>query len=154
MAHSTAYIGIGSNKGNREEYLEKACFLINETAGSIIKRSKIYETEPWGFVCEDKFLNMAVSIQTELTPYRLLNELMKIETVLGRTRTEEGYASRTLDLDLLLYDDMIIKDSELTIPHPLMHKRRFVLEPLCDICPDKIHPVLQKSIRELLLLSA
>ena len=144
----TAYIGIGSNLGDREENCERAIKLLE--AGNIIvkKRSSIIETEPWGVEDQPKFINMAVEIETKLKPEELMSLLKKIECDIGR-RPAERWGPRIIDLDILLYDDLFLKTPKLEIPHPQISAREFVLKPLSEIAPEKIHPVLKKSIKDL-----
>ncbi len=146
----TVFIGIGTNLGDREGHLHKAIEYIDNSIGRVMSLSKIYETEPWGFETENKFLNMVIGIETKLSPGRLLKKLLQIESLMGRERSSEGYVSRTIDLDILLYDELVIRKPDLLIPHPLIQERKFVLVPLCDIVPEMIHPVLKKTFAELL----
>jgi 2-amino-4-hydroxy-6-hydroxymethyldihydropteridine diphosphokinase len=148
---SSVYLIFGSNLDNRLEFLEKAKLLVQQRAGNISKSSAVYDTEPWGFVHENTFLNQVVVIHTELSPFTLLAELKKVETLLGRINKEsDRYAARTIDIDILFYDDLVINTSELAIPHLKIEKRRFVLEPLMEIAADFIHPVLKKTVEQLL----
>src|SRR5690606_18545296 len=146
-----AYLSVGSNLGDRQGNLQKAVTLLNEKAGSITSCSSIYETPAWGFKSDD-FYNICLGIDTTLSPNDLLACMLSIETALGRTRdpNAENYAARTIDLDIIFYEDFIIKDRDLVIPHPHMQLRGFVLEPLAEIVPGKIHPVFHKTIAELL----
>lgn len=144
------FIGLGSNLGDREVFLRKALDFIDERAGVVVSSSPVYETEPWGFPSEENFLNMVAEIRTEMTPDDLLQELLHIEFRMGRVRSGQGYSSRKIDLDILLYNNLTIHKHGLRIPHPLMHERRFVLVPLCDIAPGIIHPVFKKPISVLL----
>lgn len=146
----TAYIGIGSNLGNREENCERAIRLLIEHGITVTKRSSMIETEPWGVREQPKFINMAVEIGTELDPEGLLHILKKIEEEIGRLPTSR-WGPRIIDLDILLYDDLIIETPDLVIPHPGMSERVFVLKPLAEIAPEKVHPVLKKSIKSLLM---
>lgn len=147
-----SFILLGSNLGDREAILESAVDMIEERCGSVVLMSSLYESEPWGFETENLFLNQAIGVETSLSPHDLLNELLQIEAELGRVRQEnhQGYESRPIDLDVIYYDDMVIADEELIVPHPRLHQRRFVLEPLCEIAPDFIHPLFRESNRELL----
>jgi 2-amino-4-hydroxy-6-hydroxymethyldihydropteridine diphosphokinase len=144
------FLGIGSNLGNREYNLEQAVERIEEYIGQVLKSSSIYITEPWGFKAEEEFLNIVVKIETKLTPSGILGRILMIESLLGRVRDREKYSSRLIDIDILLYEDIIVEEEILKIPHPLLHKRRFVLVPLCEIESEMIHPVLNKSLAELL----
>jgi 2-amino-4-hydroxy-6-hydroxymethyldihydropteridine diphosphokinase len=144
------FLGIGTNMGTRESNLDHALEKIEEYVGPVIKTSAIYETEPWGFRAKGEFLNLVVKIQTELSPHDLLDKILNIETLLGRIRKKKRYSSRIIDIDILLYGDLIIHEPDLKIPHPLLHERKFVLVPLCEIAPDLIHPVLKKSFSSLL----
>lgn len=145
-----AFIGIGTNLGNREANIEDALTRIEESLGEVLVASSVYESEPWGFDSKDKFLNMVVYIRTDLTPSGLLGRILMIEAQMGRIREDEGYKSRTIDIDILLYEDEILNEPTLEIPHPRMHERKFVLVPLCEIAPDIVHPVIKKVFRELL----
>jgi 2-amino-4-hydroxy-6-hydroxymethyldihydropteridine diphosphokinase len=146
----TAYLSLGSNLENRVYYLQKALFLLKEKAGKLIKISPVYESPSWGFEADD-FLNICVELETTLSPEALLEKVLQIETTLGRTRSAEtGYQPRTLDIDILYYDTLIQKNESLELPHPELHKRRFVLKPLADIAPQFYHPVLKKDSRNLL----
>ena len=145
-----AYLSLGSNLGNRFFTLQKAIFEINRKAGKIEQLSSIYETPAVGFEGAD-FLNACLRISTERTPSDLLETLLSIERHFGRERKQDGgYESRTLDIDLLLYDNEIISSDTLVVPHPKMHERAFVLKPLADIAPQYYHPVQNKDIRNLL----
>ncbi len=144
-----AYIGIGSNLDSREENCEKAITLLIDNGIKVLKRSSMIETEPWGVKEQPRFINMAVGIETGLEPEELLSLLKKIESEIGR-RPGLRWGPRTIDIDILLYSDLIIKTPELEIPHPGTNDRDFVLRPLAEIAPDTIHPVLKKSMTELL----
>ena|SRR5664279_2276057 len=144
------YLGIGTNLGNREENLGQAVTRIEEYIGPVLKSSSIYETSPWGFESNEEFLNMVVKVETKLIPSGLLGRLLMIESLLGRVRGEKHYSSRLIDIDILLYGDLIVEEESLTIPHPLLHERKFVMVPLCEIAPDIIHPVFGKTLGELL----
>jgi len=146
---STAYIGIGSNLGYREDNCERAIKLLIANGIMVTKRSSMAETEPWGVKEQPNFINMAVEIKTGLTPEELLRLLKNIEVDVGRLPTSH-WGPRIIDLDILLYDDVIMETPDLEIPHPGISEREFVLKPLAEIAPDKMHPVLKKSVKKLL----
>ncbi len=146
------FLGIGANLGERFTSLKNAFSEIEEHIGSVLRFSSVYETDPWGFETSDRFLNMVVEAETQLTPSGVLGAILVIEANLGRIRNEKQYSSRVIDIDILFYNDLIIDTKILKIPHPLMHERKFVLVPLCEIAPDLVHPVLKKSSYELLQL--
>lgn len=146
----TAYIGIGSNLGDRQKNIQRAISLLHSIPQiQVIRISSIYETAPVGVLNQPDFLNAAISLDTELSPHELLNELQKIESQLKRKRTIR-WGPRTIDLDILLYDDKTISSDRLTIPHPEMHKRHFVLMPLSEIAGEVTHPKFEKKIKSLL----
>jgi 2-amino-4-hydroxy-6-hydroxymethyldihydropteridine diphosphokinase len=144
------FLGIGTNLGDRASNLKEAFSSIEEHIGPVLKSSSVYETEPWGFQAEDQFLNMVLKVETKLSPSGLLGRILMIETLLGRVRTEKLYSSRVIDIDILLYDNLIVNEEALQIPHPKMHERKFVLVPLNEIAADTIHSVLKKTISSLL----
>jgi 2-amino-4-hydroxy-6-hydroxymethyldihydropteridine diphosphokinase len=144
------FLGLGSNLGDREKNLRTAIEKIAERVGKIDSVSGIYETEPWGFDSSDEFLNMVVRVICLLTPEELLDTIQDIEKELGRVRMKERYASRTIDIDILLYGNRIIHRPGLVVPHPLMQERKFVLVPVCDLIPDAVHPVLNRTFSKLL----
>lgn len=151
MAKNVAYILLGGNVGNREQLLAEAIDKIEHSAGPILTLSTIYETDSWGFESGEKFLNQVIKINTSLSPHDLLYQLKKIETSLGRIRKKsKEYTNRTIDLDILLFQDLIIHDSDLNIPHPRMHLRKFTLVPLAEIAGLEVHPELNLNIDELL----
>lgn len=144
----TAFLALGTNLGDRMSNLDEALARL-PPAVKILKQSPIYETKPWGITDQPLFLNMVVQVETGLSPSKLLMHLKHIETEMGRTPTVR-YGPRTIDMDILFYDDLILETRHLTIPHPRLHERAFVLVPLHDIAPDFIHPVLEKSIGTLM----
>ncbi len=146
----SVYLSLGSNLGDRQAYLQQAIEELNALGScKVCEQSKIIETEPYGDVPQDKFLNCVVRIETVLNPQRLLEALHTIEAHANRTR-EVHWGPRTLDLDILFYDHITMNTQQLTIPHADLHNRSFVLEPLCEIAPWYQHPVLHKTVRELL----
>jgi len=149
-AGKSVYIALGSNRGNKLEHLQLAIDAIFERIGTIRKISKVYETPALGFEGDD-FYNACIKIETELKPKKLLRVLKQIEADLGRTtKKSDTYESREIDLDILFYEDETFKDTTLEIPHPHLHKRKFVLQPLCDIAKDFEHPTLNKKVSDLL----
>ncbi len=148
---TTAYLALGSNIGDRHRLIQEAVVYISMEAGSIISLSSLYETQPEGFVSANPFLNAVVEIETSLTPQELLIATQKIEFRLGRTsKSIDGiYHDRTIDIDLLMMGDTIVDTPHLTLPHPRMHMRKFVLAPLCEIAPALVHPILHRTIAEL-----
>ena len=144
---NTVYLGLGSNEGNRAALLEQAIALIAEKAGTVVGRSSILETEPWGFASEHKFLNMVVAIDTTLTPTRLLDVTQRIERQLGRRKkTSSNYQDRPIDIDILLYGNRIIHTTRLDVPHPLILQREFVWRPLLEIAPDILWPLTHQPL--------
>lgn len=144
-----AYLLLGGNTGNRSAYLGKAQQELSKVCGAIQRASAIYETAAWGRENQPAFLNQVLYLHTPLTAIELLHAVLNIELQLGRVR-EEKYAPRTIDIDLLLFNKEIINLPKLTIPHPEMQRRRFVLQPLAEIAPRLVHPVLHKTIKQLL----
>lgn len=133
----TAYLALGSNIGDRHRMITEAVGKINVRIGDVLRQSAFHETEPWGFVSDNMFLNAAVCVLTEMPPHRLLEATQSIEKEMGRTAKSEGgvYHDRVIDIDILLYDDLHISTPELTIPHPSMYERDFVMKPLMEILP-------------------
>lgn len=144
------YLSLGSNLGDRLRNLKAASNLIGKQLGSPFVVSRVYESTSWGYTSENLFFNCCMSANTNLDPLPLMEEILAIEKTLGRERGFEGYADRLIDIDLLLYGDVILDHPRLKIPHPAMEQRRFVLEPLAEIAPDLIHPVKGLTIREML----
>ncbi|MCD8177035.1 MAG: 2-amino-4-hydroxy-6-hydroxymethyldihydropteridine diphosphokinase [Tannerellaceae bacterium] len=149
---ATVYLSLGTNLGDKEKNLSEAIQRIEKQAGNILSRSAFYMTEPWGFISMNSFLNAAIELKTELCPHSLLKVTQEIEKEMGReAKSIQGiYNDRIIDIDILLYDDLICSNTELTIPHPLMTKRKFVMKPLAEIAPDVIHPVLHKNFSKIL----
>lgn len=137
-------LGLGSNQGRRKENLETAIHALTVRLGTCVRRSAFYETEPWGFSSEMYFLNAAIALLVQKSPHQILAITQQIERALGRTQksVEGQYHDRPIDIDLLAYDDRVMNTPELTLPHPLMHRRAFVLQPLCEIAPQWRHPLL------------
>lgn len=147
----SVYIALGSNKGNKLQYLQSAVDAIFKTVGGVKRISKVYETPALGFDGDD-FYNTCIKVETELKPKKLLKTLKDIEKVLGRSnKKSDKYESREIDLDILFYGDEMIEEKALVIPHPELHKRKFVLKPLQDIAKDFQHPELNKSVEDLLI---
>jgi 2-amino-4-hydroxy-6-hydroxymethyldihydropteridine diphosphokinase len=144
----SAYLSLGSNIGNRDANLREAIRRL-EAVGSITAISSFYETEPVEFTAQDWFMNCVVLLETEQTPLDLLQSILNIEQSMGRRRIQNK-GPRNIDIDILLFDDLVVNTAELTIPHPAMHQRRFVLAPLAEIAPNVQHPVLLKTAQELL----
>lgn len=139
-----AYIGMGSNMGDRERFLIEAMDVINSTEDiRILEKASLIETEPYGYLDQDPFMNTVIKIETLMEPLELLHTLQKIELDAGRIR-KIHWGPRTLDLDILFYDDEILTSPELVVPHPEIEKRMFVLESLCEIAPYEVHPLLNK----------
>jgi 2-amino-4-hydroxy-6-hydroxymethyldihydropteridine diphosphokinase len=144
-----AYLLTGGNIGDRIEYLSKAKHTISKWCGEILQESSIYETAAWGMENQEPFLNQVLQLQTILEPEELLQSILQIEEELGRKR-QLKYGPRTIDIDILFFNDEVVDEQGLKIPHPQMQNRRFVLVPLNEIAPDKIHPVFQKPVSQLL----
>lgn len=145
------YLALGSNQGDRKALLHQAIDAIDRSLGRVDSISSFIETEPWGFTSPHPFLNTTLLLSTELTPLELLDATQAIERELGRWQKSDqaGYTDRPIDIDLLFYEDLILESPRLTLPHPLLHRRAFVLDPLLEIAPDLLHPILGKTITEL-----
>lgn len=148
-----AYLSLGSNVGDREQHLRSAIELLERELLRVTRRSAVYETEPRDFRSQPWFLNAVVEVETTLFPMQLLHRVLKIEKEMGRKRTI-AKGPRSIDIDILLYGNSVISTSSLTVPHPRMEERRFVLEPLAELAPDLRHPVHRKTIRELMAATA
>ncbi|HWY21033.1 MAG TPA: 2-amino-4-hydroxy-6-hydroxymethyldihydropteridine diphosphokinase [Candidatus Acidoferrum sp.] len=142
-----AYLSLGSNVGDREGQLRDALGRLG-ASGRVVVVSSVYETEPVELTQQPWFLNCAVALETRQNPQGLMAAILKIEEEMGRRRVQKK-GPRSIDIDILLFGDMIVESRELTVPHPAMQERRFVLEPLAEIAPEVVHPVLKKTIREL-----
>lgn len=142
------YLSLGSNIGDRETHLRDAIARLG-AAGQVLSASSFYETEPVEVADQAWFLNCAVALETTKTPEQLIGALLEIEQKMGRQRTQEK-GPRVIDIDILLFGDAVVNSPDLTIPHPAMHRRRFVLEPLAEIAPEARHPVLKETAQELL----
>jgi 2-amino-4-hydroxy-6-hydroxymethyldihydropteridine diphosphokinase len=150
MAANRVYLILGGNQGDVLENLNKTLVLIEQRAGKVVKKSNVYKTKAWGNTQQPDFFNQAILIETNLPAKDLLTVLISIEVFLGRVRGDEKWAERTMDIDILFYNNEIINTFELTIPHPQLQYRRFVLQPLSEIDSDYLHPILQKKINTLL----
>ena len=146
---NSAVLSLGRNVGNRLKYIRYALALMSTDHCHFLRRSSVYETEAWGNTEQAPFYNAVLEIETELSARELMNKILEIEKILGRIRTEK-WAPRTIDIDILFFNKEIINEEHLTIPHPYLQERKFVLIPLDEIMPDFIHPVLNKTISELL----
>lgn len=144
------YLSLGTNLGNRAANLKEAISSLAPQM-TVKAKSNVYETLPWGYEDQPNFLNQVVKVKTYLEPLPLLKHLKRLEIALGRETTFK-YGPRLIDIDILFYDDLVLDDPQLVIPHPLLHERNFVLLPMMDIAPDHMHPVRRKSIRELSVL--
>ena len=154
---SKVYLGLGTNLGDKEQHLRDAVQKIEEQIGKVISLSAFYVTAPWGFDSENSFLNAAVCIETLLSPLELLQATQQAERELGRAKKSINgkYSDRVIDIDILLYEDRILSltsssGATLNLPHPLMTERDFVMRPLAEIAPELVHPVLGKTMKEIL----
>ena len=150
IARHKAYIALGSNIGDKNQYIETAIEKIDELVSTkVTKKSELLVTEPWGNTDQEEFLNGVIEVETYLSPKELMAHLLRIEKELDRKR-EIKWGPRTIDLDIVLYDELVSSDSFVVLPHPLMHLREFVLKPLCEIAPYALHPLYNKRIFQLL----
>ena len=148
---NSVFLLLGGNIGNTNQFFINATGQISEKIGSVITKSSLYQTEPWGFECSQYFLNQVLEISTELQPIEILENCKTIEKNLGRTlKTINDYESRVIDIDILFYNNEIFTSNDLIIPHPRLHLRKFTLLPLNEVIPDFIHPQLNKKISKLL----
>ena len=148
---ATVYLGLGTNLGDKEANLRTAIYKLQERIGKQVSLSSFYETAPWGFKSDHSFLNAAIGLETNLSPIEVLHITQEIEKELGRTKksVNGSYSDRLIDIDILLYDTLVLQTPELTIPHPLMTERDFVMNPLIEIAGNVIHPTRQKTLSEL-----
>lgn len=146
------FLGLGTNLGDKRNNLLTAVTNIEKKIGKVTSLSSFYETEPWGFESDNSFLNATLCVETLLEPIAILSIIKEIEVEMGRTQksVNKVYSDRPIDIDILLYDDMIMESDELTIPHPLMTERDFVMKPLVEIAGDAVHPVFKKKLKEIL----
>ena len=145
-----AYLLLGGNLGNKTENLQKATTHIEKSIGKIVLKSSVYETAPWGFFHEESFLNQAVLVETTHNSQQLLRKIIEIELKMGRKRSRVKWQERTIDIDILFFNDSIIEREELKIPHPHMQERKFALIPLNELAPGLMHPIFKMTINELL----
>ena len=147
------YILLGGNLGDRLYYMQKAQLEIDKHIGSIIQQSSYYETAPWGFEHENKFINQVLYLKTDITEWELLRLTQSIEKKLGRTAKTKGtYEGRKIDIDILFYGSKVVNTRQLHVPHLRLHERRFTLVPLVEISPNLLHPIYKKTAQELLLM--
>lgn len=148
---NVVYIGLGSNLGDREINIAQAVGLLQQRVGKLIAHSSLYQTEPVGFNSSNLFLNSVCSLATKLSPIKILEITKEIEQTVGRTEKtiDFQYQDRTIDIDILFYGEEVYLDLNLVIPHPQLQNRLFVLDPISEICPTLIHPILNKTIEQL-----
>lgn len=148
--YTDIFLLLGSDLGDREGFLCYARKELTQKTGDIIACSAIYESEAWGFKSKNTFLNQVVLMESLLNPFEFLEKITDIENAAGRVRSGENYCSRTLDIDILFYNKMLVDEPNLKIPHPLIQHRRFCLLPMNELAPELIHPALNRTIRDLL----
>lgn len=145
------FLGLGSNLGDKRKNITSATMIIASLLGDVRLLSSFYETEPWGFVSDNRFVNAVIMVETSIEPQKCLEMVKAIEREMGRSyKQKEGYEDRIIDIDILLYDDCVLSTPNLTIPHPLIPQRDFVLLPMTEIAPNLIHPTEKCSFQELL----
>ncbi len=144
------FLGIGGNVGNKHDNFDKVYTFIQNELGEITKSSSIYETPPWGFDAKENFWNQVLIVETEFSPEELLRKIAGIEILFGRERESGKYISRQMDIDILYFDELVMKTENLTIPHQQIQKRLFVLVPLAEIAPGFVHPLLKLTSLEML----
>ncbi|HEY0245379.1 MAG TPA: 2-amino-4-hydroxy-6-hydroxymethyldihydropteridine diphosphokinase [Mucilaginibacter sp.] len=145
---NTIFLLLGSNLGDRNQFLQQAIQHLQIEIGPVMQTSAVYETQSWGKTDSPDYLNQVIQLQTELSAQQVLQKILNIELVIGRVR-DEKWGPRTIDIDILFYNSLLVNEPDLQIPHPELHKRRFTLAPLAEIAPDFIHPVFNKSILQL-----
>ena len=148
-----AYISVGSNMGDRlQNCRQGVTALTRQSHSRVLAQSRIYATEPVDYEDQDWFINLMIKLETGLDPFQLLDQIKAVQQAAGRKRDIIQFGPRILDLDIIFFDDLVIDSKRLVVPHPRMHQRRFVLQPICDIDPTIIHPVLKKDMQSLLAL--
>lgn len=147
---AVVYLSMGANRGKRMYNLLRAMVITGRNAGRITGMSSVYQTSPWGYDSQHRYLNLVVEAETILSPHDLIRELLATEARMGRKRAGSGYEDRKIDIDILSYDNVVIEEESLVIPHPRLHLRRFILVPLLEVSPAFVHPVFGKSVSELL----
>lgn len=143
------YLQLGSNIGDRLDNLDQSIKIITERIGNVLEKSSVYESTPWGVENQRNFLNQVIFVKSNFDPYTILDLVLQIEKDMGRIRIEK-WGERIIDIDILFIDDLIIESENLCIPHEFVAKRKFVLQPMCEIAPGFIHPKLNKTISQLL----